>query len=284
MTHPIASSNFFADLFTPLPSSATEQKKANKDILDHVADYTETTSGAWDVFRVGNHVFSAIELIMSPLNKFAGVVNKTKDIFNSAGFGLSIPQLFSDSNSLRHSATDLMKAHNLPSSDPLKNKKITLAAKKSFLDTMNLTGTVAQISLFLDHAKIFIFDAMPLKILDGVLNLTGVITDGAEFIGECFKLKHYASPEAQPRSTAESTKLQQKKALALLVIAKNVASIALGVISIGVIILGIATTTFSAFSVTILGISAFWLTMKLASYFYNKVIVESPMDSFSKTV
>lgn len=284
MIHSTSSNHFFTDLFTPISPESTEEKKEKKDVLDRVAEYTDTASGARDVFRIGNYIFSVIELTLSPLNKFAGTVGKIKEVFNAAGIGLSMPQIFSDINSLRGSISDFFRMQNLPYNDSLRERKVAQAAKKSFLDTMNLTGTVTQIILFADNAKIFIFEAVHLRIVDGIFNITGAIVDGAELVGECFKLKQYHSLDVHTQREGEATKLQEKKTLSWLLIAKNVASVALAAISLGVIVSGVAAGNVLAFPVVVLGLSGFWLTMKLATYFYNKVIVESPIVSSSKPI
>ncbi|MBS0603757.1 MAG: hypothetical protein JSS60_01830 [Verrucomicrobia bacterium] len=274
MAQPTTSPGIFHNLFAPLPPSRVERQK---DALDHVADYADSSAGAWDLFRVGNHIFSAVEMYLSPSHHLGDVVGRVKEVFNTAGIGLSIPQVFSDVNSLRRSIGNLLTVQDLPYSDPLRSSKIAQAAKKSFLDTVGLTNTAAQIALFVDNAKIFAFDSLHLRVIDGVYNVTSAIWDGAELIGEYFKLQHYHSPEAQPRNAAEAAKLEEKKTLSWITIAKDVASVALAAISIGAIVFGIATSSMAVVSVALLGLSAFWLTMKLTGYFYNKVIVEAPI-------
>jgi hypothetical protein len=228
------------------------------------------------VFRVGNHVFSAIKLYA---HKFGDVIGRVSELFDAAGIGLSIPQVFSDANTLRHSITSLSRAQGLPYSDSSRAIKVAQATKKSFLDSMTLTNTLAQIALFVENTKVFLFKAVHLRVIEGIYNATSIITDGAELIGECFKLKQYHSPEAQPRDPAGVAKLNEKKTLAWITIAKDVASVALGGIALVTIAFGVATSSMTLLSTALLGVSAFWLTMKLTGYFYNKVIVEAPISS-----
>jgi hypothetical protein len=255
----------FRDVFTPLPGTKTEETEQRKDPFDHIAEYADTTAGSWDLFRIGNHVFSVIELCLTPAHHIAG---KLKEVFNTAGIGLSFPQLLSDVNALRRSVAHLFTVQDLPYNDPLRNLKIVQAVKKGFIDSMTLTNTMAQIALFVDNVKVFLFDAAHLRFIDGVYNVTSLITDGAELIGEYFKLKRYHAPEVQPRHLSEVGKLDEKKTLSWILIAKNVSSIALAVIAIGSIAFGVPASIF-IISIPTLGISAFWLTMKLAGQFYN---------------
>lgn len=277
MAQPTTSAGFFCDLFSPLPEAREERRK---DPLSHLADYTETTDGAWDVFRVGNHIFSILEVCVSPSHRFFNLFGKIKGVFDSAGVALSIPQLISNVNTLRRSITQFLTSQDLPYSDALRTRKIAQAAKTSFVDSINLTNTVAQIALFLDSAKVFVFETVYLKVVDGVYNVTGAISDGVELVGEYFKLKQYQSPEAQPRNQAEAAKLEEKKTLAWITIAKDVASLFLGIITFAPVAAAFFGVPFVATayitSTAIVAVSTFWLTMKITGHFYNKVIVDAP--------
>ncbi len=263
----------FSHLFNPLPST---QEAPPKDAFDHVADYADTAQGAWDIFRFGNHVASFLEIHFPPTHHLNALVGKVKEVFNTAGIALSIPQIFSDLNNIRRSITNFFSVQDLPYSDPHRTSKIAQAAKKGFLDMTVLTNSVTQAALFLDNAKVFLFETLHLKVIDGVYNLTSAVLDGAELVGEYFKLKHYHSPEAQPRNTLEASKLEEKKRLSWMNIAKDVASIALATITLSGIVFGITASAMATFSTAILCLSAFWLTMKLTSYFYNKAVVAAP--------
>lgn len=275
MTTAASSPGILSHLFTPIP---TAPEPRSKDVYDHVAEYADTAQGAWDVFRFGNHVASFLELHLLPSNPLNGLVGKVKEVMNGAGIALSIPQIFSDLNAMRHSFTHLFTVQDLPYSDPHRTSKIAQAAKKGFLDTMVFTNSLTQAALFLENAKVFVFEVVHLKIIDGIYNLTSGILDGAELVGECFKLKQYHAPESQPRNSTEAAKLEEKKTLAWLTIAKDVASVALAAIPLGVIAFGVTSGTMAACSTAILTLSAFWLTMKLSSYFYNKIVVEGTAE------
>lgn len=276
MTQPATSNSLFYDLFTPIPQTAAERKK---DHFDHIAEYAESSSGAWDLFRIGNHIFTAVELYLDPSHHLSELAGKVKEVFNSAGIGLSIPQIFSDLNSLRRSIISLWTVQDLPYSDPLRARKIAQAAKKGFMDSITLTNTAAQIALFLEGAKVLTVKAAHLTLVDGIYNTTGAIGDADELLGEYYKLKQYHLPGSQPRNQAEAAKLEEKKALAWINIAKDVASLAIAAITAGVALYWLATGIVITFPVAILAISAIWLTMKVTSYFYNKVIVESPLTT-----
>ncbi len=274
MTQSTTSNGLFYDLFAPIPQTTADRKK---DHLDHVAEYTASSSGAWDLFRVGNHIFSALEIYLNPSHHLSGLASKAREVFNSAGIALSIPQFFSDLNSLRKSITNLWTVQDLPYSDPLRARKIAQAAKQGFMDTNNLTWTGSQITLFLEGAKVITLKAAELSLVDTVNNVTGAIGDTDELLGEYYKLKQYHSPGAQPRNQAEASKLEEKKMLAWINIAKDAASLAAAAITAGIALYWLATGAVITFPVSLLALSSIWLTMKITSYFYNAVVVEAPL-------
>jgi hypothetical protein len=276
MVQPTSSTGFFSALFTPLPES---YDGGRKDFFDHVGDYAGTSEGSWDLFRIGNHIFTVIEMYLTPAHRLGELIGKVKEVFNTVGIALGIPKCFSSLNALRHSITNLFTVQDLPYSDPLRTSRIAQAAKKSFLDSIILTNAVSQTALFLENVKIFIFDAAHLRIIGGINNVTSAIEDGMELIGEYFKLKTYHSAEAQPRTASEAAKLEQKKTLSWITIAKDVSSVALAAIAVGVLASGTIAQGVAAIPATILSLSAFWLTMKLIACFYQRAVVDAPVTS-----
>jgi hypothetical protein len=263
------------DLFTPLPESQAATTR-EKDRLDHIADYADSAPGAWDIFRVVDHMCSYLKMLPSLSSGGLEVVGKVKNVVSTVGIGLSVPQIITNCNTLRRSVGHLLSVKDLPYSDPLRTRKITQAAKKSFLDTIDLTFTFSQAALFIDGAKIFIFEAKNLRIIDGIGNVTSTISDSAELVTEYFKLKHYHSSEAQSHNPAESAKLEERKRLSWMIIAKDIASIGGAAIALVGIVFGIAIQATASISVAVLVLSTVWLTMKLATYFYNKIVIEAP--------
>lgn len=265
---------FIQGLFTPLPQENGVHREREKDALDHVAGYIDTSTGSWDLFRV-------VELVLSYFKAFSSsataagtaLVDRISGVINTAGIGLSIPSIITDGNTFRRSVVDFFQTQDLPYSDQLRARKISQAAKKSFLDGMTFTNTLSQASLFLDKVDILKFAPQDLKVIDGIYNVTSVITDGAELVEEGFKLKQYETPQAQPRTDLERRQLDEKKQLSWMKIAKDVASVALSAIAIGAVIFGIATEA-GVISAVILVLSTGWLTMKITCYFYNKIVVE----------
>ncbi len=269
----VSSPRIFHDLFTPLPDAQTAPQK---DYLDHVADYADSSSGAWDVFRFIENGLAYVKFLPTLPENYLEALKKVKDVASAAGMGLCIPKIISDCNNLRRSFSNLLATQDLPYSDPLRTRIIAHAVKKTFTDSVDLTNDVSLAALFIDNAKVFIFEASHLRIFDGVYNLTSVISDGVELITECFKLNNYQSPEMHPRNQAEATKLSERKTLSWMVIAKDVSSIAGSVIALVGIVFGIATQSLAIVSIAALVLGTVWLTTKLAAYFYNKIIVEAP--------
>ncbi len=274
-------SNAIQDLFTPIPENPVSR---TKDPLDHVADYVDTSTGAWDIFRVIEHSLAYIKRLPSLDAGAMELVEKVKGVAGSMGIGLSIPKIITDFNTLRRGLTNLFATQDLPYSDPLRTRKIAQAAKTTFINSIDLTNTLVQGAQFVDAAKVYLFDAVQLKWLDGANNLTSAISDGSELITECFKIHNYNSPEVQPRNPAEAAKLAEKKTLSWMIVAKDVASIAGSVLALVGIVFGVATQSIAIVAISALALSTVWLTMKLATYFYNKIVVEAPSGPASRAL
>jgi hypothetical protein len=253
--------------FAPFPGNPSLQAQ-EKDALDHVADYVNPT-GAWDVFRVFNHALSYLNFIPSIARQHSELVARVITVVDTAGISLSVPQIIFDGNTLRRSISNLITVKGPSSND----REVAQAAKKSFLDAMNLTNALAQAALVIDQTKIVALKTVRLVALNSVLQATTLITDGAELVGEYYKLEHYRSPQADPH------RLEEKKTLAWIVIAKDVASVALSSIALAAIAIGIDMQAAPLIAGAVLVLSTVWLAMKLASHFYNKIVVEAPIPS-----
>lgn len=268
-------SGLLYDLFGAFPQPNVD---VEQDPLDHLSAYIDSAQGTWDLFRFFENTFVWAQKLPSLSEKGSALLGRVSEVVNTAGIGLSIPAIIADCNNLRHSISNLISLQGLPYSDPLRTRKITQAAQKSFLDLMGLVNNSSQAIIFIDRVKIIIFEASHLRVIDGVYNATSVISDGAELAGECFKLKYYNSPAAQGRSTGEANKLEERKMLSWLIIAKDVASIASGAIALVAIVFGIAAHSVTMVATAGLVLSTVWFTLKITSYFYNKIVVEAPLS------
>jgi hypothetical protein len=273
-----SSSNFLYDLFGV--STADANAAENKDHLDHVAAYADTAQGAWDVFRAAEYMIAWIQKL-SPVSEMGPtLLGRVSEVVNTAGIGLSIPAIINDCNNLRKSVINFFVSQELPYSDPQRSRNITQAAKKSFLDSLSLTNNTAQAALFAERVKIVEFEPSHLSGIDIVFNASSAILDTAELVGEYFKLNFYSSPEAHPRNQAEVGKLEERKRLSWMIIAKDVASIGAASLALYGIMIGVAAQSIAAVAMAGLVFSSIWLTMKISSHLYNKIVVEAPINPF----
>jgi hypothetical protein len=263
-------SGIFDDLFTPLPEAPVS---SSKDPLDYVAEYVGSATGTWDFLSFIDQSLCNLKVLPSFSENEPALFGRISDVIYTLGIWLSIPALISDSNALRRSFAHVLEVRDLPESDPLKIRKITRAAKACFLDSMTVANSFSQASLFLDRVKIFAYNAVQLRIIDGIYYVTSAIGDGAELIEECFKLNEYQSSQNDVPNPVEDAKLKEKKCLSWMKIVKDVASVALSLIAI-IGILFVSTQAIPLIAVMCLVLNTFWLTMKIACHFYNKIVVE----------
>jgi hypothetical protein len=282
MATTVAPNGFFYSLVAPPALSAGDP---NKSVVDHIAEFAESASGAKDVFSIGNHVFSALEMHFDPKNPMSASVANTRDVFSAAAVSMSIPQALADAITATRSFSDLTSTLFSSSGNPEKATEIGKAVRRSFLDSVNLSNTLAQLALFAESVKVVAYDAARAMLVEGIYNATALIADGAELLGEFIRMQELNAEQAKldpSKDWGVISKLGEKKNLAWITIAKDVASLALTVIATVAFVLGVTTGNLGFTPVAMLGLSAFWLAMKLTAHFYNKVVVSAPSDIAGK--
>jgi hypothetical protein len=242
-------------------SCTTVPEKPPKDFFDHLSDYVQSASGAWDLFFGIDHVLSYINKIHFLPETVKTLSGRASAAIGTIGIGLTLPDLISDTVVLRNSFSRLFTVVALPHSDPLKTRKIAQAAKTSFLDSVTFTKSLSQSTLFLDRVKILVLQAGQLAIIDGIYNASYLVVDGAELIEECHKL------------ALGKVHREEEKRLSWLIVAKDTTSVALCALALAGIVLGVALEGMAFFSVAILIMTSCWLTLKIASYFYREIVV-----------
>jgi hypothetical protein len=270
-------SNFFSDLFGPLgEATPTSSSPSSKDGFDRVAGYFDSTAGAWDLFRVVDQALEYVRKLPSLSNAASEFTSKVSGAATLSGISLSIPAIFSDINTLRKRVSSFVCSYDLPYSDGLRHQKILQAGKGAFLSGMYLTNSTSQAILFLDQAKIINL-AQHLPVVDLIYQGSSLVSDSFELVEEAYKLNSYQ--HAIPHNQLESAQLEEEKWLSWMVVIKDVASIALAIISIVGISLAITTASIGITTAWMaivaplgLALSTVWLAMKISSYFYKQVI------------
>lgn len=270
MASGVQSQSLLHDLFAPLPEEPSSAPPP-KDGLDRVAQYMESTSGAWDLFRIFDHAVQYLQNLPSLSEGFKDLSSGISKVVSLSGVSLSLPTLFSDVNTLRRKTGAFVSALELPHSDPLRRQKVLQSGKDAFVSSMWLTNTAAQATLFFNEAKLVKLGEY-LPVVDGVYQGSALVSDGIEMVEQAYNLHSYQ--KVQPRDDQEAAELGEKKWLAWMVVLKDVASVALSIISLVGIALGIAIFSLPVMAVVALGLSTTWLTMKISSYFYKEIIKE----------
>lgn len=264
------STGFFSNLFAPLPEERASSP-TRRDGFDHVATYLDSTTGAWDLFRVIDHALEYVKNIPSLSDSARNLTSKVSGAISLSGISLSIPAIFTEANSFRKKIYQFAVSQDLPYSDGLRHQKIVQAGKGAVLSGMSLANTVSQASLFLDQVKIVDLGEF-LPTVDFIYQGTSLVTDGAELIEEAYKLNLYQSE--RPRSPRETAELEEKTWLSWMVVVKDVASVALAGIALVGIVFGIAASSMAVAAPAVLVLTSVWLSMKIASYFYKQILEE----------
>jgi hypothetical protein len=245
------------------------QQVRSKGVFDHIHDHLMTANGAWDFFRVFDHAVSFLKYLPSLTPNYRDFFNKVSGVMNKAGIALSLPKIIIDVNNVCGSMSSLRHVQTTSPLDPDRDKQIGYAYKKSLVDGMNLVNTTSQISLFLNEVSLISLGKHGVKV-DFIYNLSSIVNDTIEFFEEIVKLRDFGSHST--RSESEETMLQEKKNLSWMKIAKAAPSIMGSALAIS----SLFFTLFQApvLAAVSLGLSACWLTMKLTSMLYEKIIAE----------
>jgi hypothetical protein len=245
-----------------------------KDCLDHIAEYTASGSGAWEILYVVDQALSYVRLLPSLSELGRSLIGRVSDAVNTIGLALSIPAVFSDCVTLRNSVSRLYELKDLPTADPFRHRKILLGSKAVVLDALMLTNNFTYIPYLLEHLKIQLFEARHLPIFEGIYNGTSIILDGVEFVEEGFKINQYYHLDRSSMTPEQKQRIEEKQCLSWMVVAKDVSSVAISAISIIGLVFGLAIEGVGVLAIGFLVLSSFWLTIKIVSYFYNQLVIE----------
>jgi hypothetical protein len=261
----------FSPFFSPISQAAQDalpRVSQPKTLCDHIGSHFFTLNGAWDSARIVEYITNICKYIPMTLGRVE-FFDRISSLMNKCGNALSIPRIIVDLHFLKNSARQITQARNLPEDQPERNKIVAHAKKSVVISTMNLVNDASQAALFLNDTSIIKLGGC-LPVAEGVYNVSSIVNDTIELIDESFKLHHYNSA---PAATDEQrVVLNEKRALSWLKIAKDLPSIVGSVLAIAAIFFAaLQAPVFAAIS---LGLSVAWLTMKLVSTFYEKIIMD----------
>ncbi len=258
------------DFFSPLSRTPQDPHVGpGKDFFDHIAAHFTTVNGVWDGFRIVEYVAALPEYFLSLTPARQDFFNQITHVMNRAGIALSVPKIITNIHNLRHSVCQIQQANSISYSHPERSKVIAHAKKGFIINFMNLGNDTAQAAMFLHEVSILKMGKY-YPVADGIYNVTSIVNDTIELIDECFKLHHYNSLPAL--TDGETNTIQEKRTLSWMKIAKDLPSIIGSVIAFAAIFF--AALQVPAVAALSLGLSVAWLTMKLTSVFYEKIILE----------
>ncbi len=267
---------FFSDLFAPLPEDSPASSPARRDRFDHIATYLDSTTGAWDLFRLSGNVLDYIKNF-SPLSDGAfDLISKISGVISFSGISLSIPAIFTEANSLRKNVTRFVVSQDLPYSDGLRRQKIMQAGKGVVTGSMSLANVASQaVLLFHDLKVVDLAEYSPA--VNFICEGSSLLADGSELIEEMLRIR--SCSWERPPSSCEIAEREEKMWLSSMVVLKDIASVALAAIGLVGIVFGIATSSMAFTTPLVLSLTTVYLTMKIAGYFYKQVLEDRRASS-----
>ncbi len=263
---------FVSNFFNPPPKTACATV-AKKTGAQHVIDYLDSSSGVWDFSRVCELFFSYLHSlpILSDSNRLRS--EKISGVFAVTGAALSLPQLVVDIHAWVSSFSHLFSSAKLSEKDPSRQARVTHAAKKALINTSNLGNTFTQALIFFNESKLVNL-AKQMPVVNFFFNSTSLLSDGVECVQEAKKVSKYMAKLSKGVPLRKVERWQGKLKLAWMKIAQASSSVAMAVIGLGALAAGVAVTSLPILSSVSLGLLTVWLTSKISSYFYEKILEE----------
>lgn len=271
-----ASTAFWQTFFQGL---SEKEETPPKNFIDQAVNLANTTDGAWDFFHVLEQPFAYLPHLSSLKEPEKALMRHVGSVFNSAALALSLPKTLVDANDLHKNAQQLMGAIKTPYSDPKREAKVAQATTKTFLGGITLGNTITQAGLFLNQAKIIILSAKDFFWMDAISHITSFLSDGADLILQGLKLRYlYAISSVKDITSNQKEKLAEEQHLAFTSMLRDIISVALSTIALTGILFSISLETVLLLPETMLVLGSIWLFLKLYCTFYEKIVVEAPMQ------
>ena len=236
------------DLFQTSPG--LEIEGAQKGFVEHCQDYADSAEGCRDVFDWLSHLSRTCE-ILSSSSEIGRVADRAKDLFETAGLGLSVPQLISDWGKVVHSISVLTSNHALSAAR---------AVKDVVHSSLLFVNTTMRAVLFVNGAKVVSLAARQVVCVNVILSATALLTDGSDLIRDWLV---WGVEGKRPEEDYQ----------ALMNVVKNASSVAVSALLMVAYTFGIALAE-PIFAGSIFVLSSIYLTSKVSSYFYHKMVVE----------
>jgi hypothetical protein len=224
---------FIADYFTPFQEdpadqpSVTKSTSGHKSLVDHLADYLETSEGAADLIQTVHFVFDGVKRLSFLEPSHQEKATRAAEVMNLSAMALSIPMALTDANTVRKEFSEFFEGfqaiRHAPSGVGLPDQDRLAAVqkgKKTLIALVSLVGNVSHALLFTHEAKITDLGRFQSKV-DLVYQGSGIIYDSHELIDEVVRLVRFR----EKLTTTE-------KKISCLLIVKDAASIGMGIITI----------------------------------------------------
>lgn len=261
----------FSSFFSPISQEvhdALPRTSQPKTLSDHIGSHFFTLNGAWDAARIIEYLASIGKCIPMPAER-KEFFDRVSSLMSKCGNFLSIPRIVADVHFLKNSARHIKQVNNLPADQPERHNIAAHAKMNVVVSTMNLVNDASQAVIFLNDTSIIKL-GKGLPVAEGVYNVSSIVNDTIELLRESYKVHDYNSTPAA--NEEQRVSLNEKRTLSWLNIAKAVPSIVGSVLAIAAIFF--AALQAPVFAVISLGLSVAWLTMKLVSTFYEKIITD----------
>lgn len=235
----------------------------------HLTRYLSTAEGSADLLdavqTVAQYV-KALPLTFAQLDLAESFRSTVADGRST----LILLKIFGESFKLYHKTAHLLEVVQLPTSDA-RPAEIGVAAKRVVVQGADLANAASEGALFL-HQKKWVDLGGALPWTTAVLNASTLLADGIDAYDQWTGIEEI---QWQRADTGADAHLDAREWLCIVRLVKDIASIILSVIGLGLLIFEIVMDSVALLPPLILGLSTLFLVCKIYAYFYERACVEA---------
>jgi len=220
------------------------------DLLDIVARTLQVTSNLIDD--------AAVE---ARLGGISGKLSLVRDAFALFEFSEAVFDL-------RGNVSDLTDALDMPSDDPLREVEVARAVKGLTKNGLGLACSGSDAMMFLDGSKIVPLSPDVAQTFEGVFWISLGVLSGWDLVDQVEESDRCQIKSREAHSSEVREYYTKMGEVANIRLVKDVAAVAMAALSL----IALFFTSLSFMPTVMLGLSCVYVVLKVASYFYQRVI------------
>ncbi len=237
----------------------------------YFGEYIKTRAGVQDA---SDAVKCALKVTRDLADDLA-VQGRCSELSGKVGMlrdALAIPEFLESVTDLGGNISDLTNAYQLPGTDPVREAKVALAARKLVRNGLGIACSGSESMMFFDKSQIFPLSEGVASTFEGVFWITAGVLDGWDIFDQVEESDHCYTQSKAAYDPRVRDYYQQRVELANIRLVKNITTVAMAALALVSLFFASLVAGVTAISTAMLGLSCVYIILKIASYFYQRTI------------